>query len=134
MKAIVDKEKVKEFYLKGKNIPEIAALLNLKKDTVKKCIQRNFSDLKLDHKRIRYRNKQIEQSTNREATKYMSDATFIIKNPSIYTTNENGDIVVNAPEDILTWDVPRKYKNDNSVKLVDARIKRSNYKRDELLG
>lgn len=135
MKAIIDKQVVKKLYaVEGLNAAEIARKLNQKVDTIKKCIQRNFSDLLLDHKRVRYRNKQIEESINREATKYMSDASFIKKNPSIYKTNCTGDIIVNAPEEILPWDVPRKFKNSNNKKLIDRRIKKSKYRKDELFS
>jgi hypothetical protein len=119
----IDKEKVKELYLeKGFNIHEIAIKMQAKEDTVKKCIQRNFKQYKLQHKRVRCKIKEIEKSINYEATKCMSDSTFIKKNPSIYKTTENGNIIVNAPEETLTWDVPRKLINENNKDLVEKRL------------
>lgn len=130
----IDKKIIKELYLRGHNSVEISIIVNKKAEAVKKYIQRNFSDLKLEHKRVRYRNKQIEKSINIEAIKYMSDESFIKKNPSIYSTTLDGDIVVNAPGYTLPWDVPKGYKNDNSTKLVNRRILHSNYRKDELFG
>ena len=52
----------------------------------------------------------------------MSDGAFIKKNPSIYKTNLNGDKVVDAPEEFLPWDVPRRLKNDDSKELVEKRL------------
>jgi len=134
--AKIDKEKIKELYLeKGFNIPEIANEMQLKEDSVKKCIQRNFKQYKLQHKRVRFKKKEIEKAINYEATKCMSDSTFINKNPSIYKTIENGDIIIDAPEETLTWDVPRKLINENSKELVEKRLMRT-YKdtKNELLN
>ncbi|MFT8352769.1 DNA-binding response regulator [Clostridium saccharoperbutylacetonicum] len=119
----IDKEKVKELYLeKGCNIHEIATKMQVKEDSVKKCIERNFKQYKLQHKRIRFKKKEIEKSINYEATKCMSDSIFIKRNPSIYRTTENGDIIVNAPEETLAWDVPRELRNENSKDLVEKRL------------
>ncbi len=125
MKAKIDKELVKELYLdKGFNASEIASKLKLKEDSVKKCIQRNFEQYKLQHKRVRFKKKEIEKAINHEAMKYMSDSAFVKKNPSIYMTKQNGDIVVNAPEGILPWDVPRRLRNEDSENLVNKRLTR----------
>lgn len=121
--AKIDKEKVKELYLeKGFNIPEIANEMQLKEDSVKKCIQRNFGEYKLQHKRVRFKKKEIEKAINYEATRCMSDGAFINKNPSIYKTKKNGDIVVAAAEETLPWDVPKRLKNEDSKDLVNKRL------------
>lgn len=125
LKAIIDKELVKKFYLdEGLNANEIAKKLNLNVKSVEKCIQRNFSKNKLQHKRIRFQKKEIEKAVNYEATRCMSDSTFIKKNPSIYKTIENGDIVIDAPKETLSWDVPKRLKNDDSKELYEKRITR----------
>lgn len=119
----IDKEIIKSLYIdKGLNPSEIAKNLNLKVDSVKKCIQRNFNKYKLQHKRVRFKNKEIEKAINYEATKCMSDSEFINKNPSIYKTEKNGDIVVAAPEETLPWDVPKRLKNEDSENLVNKRL------------
>lgn len=136
LKAIIDKELVKKLYLEeGLNANEIAKKLDLKVKSVEKCIKRNFSENKLQHKRVRLQNKEIEKAINYEATRCMSDSTFIKKNPSIYKTIDNGDIIVNAPEEVLTWDVPRRLKNEDSKELYEKRVtKKYRNTSNELLG
>ncbi len=127
MKPIIDKELVRILYIEeGFNANEIAKKLDLKVKSVEKCIQRNFSEGKdkLQHKRTRLQKKEIEKAINYEATKCMSDGTFIKKNPSIYKTASNGDIVINAPEEALPWDVPQRLKNDDSKELYEKRVTR----------
>lgn len=132
--AKIDKELVKNLYISGLNAPEIAKMLNFKSDSIKKCIERNFSlENKIQHKKARLETKDIEKAINYESTKCMSDSTFIKRNPSIYRTAENGDIVVNAPEDTLPWDVPRILKNENNKELVNKRIIKSSYRKEDLL-
>ncbi|RMD04922.1 DNA-binding response regulator [Clostridium autoethanogenum] len=117
MKAILDKQQVKKLYLDGLTVSEIAKKLSSKNDTVKKCIERNFSDLKHEHDVVAIRRKEVLKATNYEAKKYMGDSTFVRKNRSIYKTNPDGDIVVNkkiAP--IITWDTPQRLVNENKVK------------------
>jgi len=120
----IDKELIKTLYISGLNAPEIAEKLDLKIDSVKKCIQRNFEKNKLQHKRARFKLKEVEKAINYEATKCMSDGTFIKKNPSIYKTVANGDIIINAPEETLPWDVPQRLKNDDSKELYEKRVTR----------
>lgn len=121
--AKIDKELVKNLYISGLNAPEIAKMLNFKSDSIKKCIERNFSlEDKIQHKKARLETKDIEKAINYESTKCMSDSTFIKRNPSIYKTEKNGDIVVNAPDEFLPWDVPRILKNDNSKELYEKRV------------
>lgn len=114
MKATLDKEQVKNLYIAGFVDSEIAKRLCSKKDTVKKCIQRNFSHLKHEHDIAVLRKREVLKAVNYEANKYMSDSTFIKKNRSIYKTNPDGDIVINkevAP--VVTWDTPKRLINEN---------------------
>lgn len=123
MKVIVDKELVKRLYLEeGLNANEIAKKMKLNVKSVEKCIQRNFSQSKLQHKKVRLQKKEAEKAINYEATRCMSDGTFIKINPSIYRTKENGDIVVYAPKETLTWDVPKRLKNIDSKELYEKRV------------
>lgn len=123
MKAKLNKEKVKELYLDGLKAPEIARILAVEKDTVKKCIQRNFNHLRYKHDIAAFQRHEIIKATNYEANKYMGDSTFIKKNRTIYKTKSNGDIVINkeiAP--IVTWDTPKRLANDNSKELYEKRV------------
>gem|GEM_PF-2563988 len=131
MKSIVDKELVKYLYIEEGLIPsEIAGRLDLKIDTVKKCIERNLKNYLLQHKRTRYKKKEVEKAINYEAISCMGDSAFIKKNPSIYKTISNGDIIVNVPEETLPWDVPRMLKNDDSKELYEKRVTKK-YKKSE---
>lgn len=54
---------------------------------------------------------------------------------SIYKTNLDGGIVIDvnvAP--IVSFDTPKRLKNENSIKEIDKRIRKSNYKKDELFS
>ncbi|MGN2371722.1 DNA-binding response regulator [Clostridium cagae] len=114
MKAKLDKELIKKLYLEGLKAPEIAKKLKLKKDTIKKCIQRNFNNLKYEHEIAVVQRCEVIKAVNYEANKFMGDSTFIKKNRSIYKTKSDGDIVINkevAP--VVTWDTPRRLVNEN---------------------
>ncbi|APM41323.1 helix-turn-helix domain containing protein [Clostridium kluyveri] len=118
MRAVLNKEEVKILYLDGLTAPEIARKLNVKKDTVEKCIQRNFSNLKYKHRVALTCRREVVKAVNYEANKYISDSAFVEKNRSIYKTNPDGDIVINkevAP--VVTWDTPRRLANENKVKF-----------------
>lgn len=111
---MIDKEKVKELYLKGYNASQIAKKMNSNTEAIRKCIQRNYSNLKNKHKIGIIEQKETLKAVNYEANRYMSDKSFILKNRSIYTTKANGDIVLNrkvAP--IVSWDTPRRLNNEN---------------------
>jgi len=117
LKARLNKEEIKKMYLDGFNAPEIAKKLKEDKDTIKKCIQRNFKDFRLKHEIAAVQRREVIKAINYESTKFMGDSTFIRKNRSIYKTNLNGDIVINknvAP--VVTWDTPRRLTNENKIK------------------
>ncbi|BAH06790.1 helix-turn-helix transcriptional regulator [Clostridium kluyveri] len=118
LRAVLNKEEVKILYLDGLTAPEIARKLNIKKDTVEKCIQRNFSNLKCEHRVALTCRREVVKAVNYEANKYIGDSAFVKKNRSIYKTNPDGDIVINkevAP--VVTWDTPRRLANENKVKF-----------------
>lgn len=120
MKAILDKEQVRKFYLEGLTSSEIAKKLKANKETIKKCIQRNFSNLKHKHEIVKVQRREVIKATNYEANKYIGDSAFIKKNRSIYKTNTNGDIVIDkevAP--VTTWDTPKRLVNENKVNKIE---------------
>ncbi|MDU2489649.1 MAG: DNA-binding response regulator [Clostridium celatum] len=111
---MLNKELVKSFYLQGYNAVEIAKKVCSNTEAVRKCIQRNFGNLKLKHEIAVIQRKEELKATNYESNRYISDRAFILKNRSIYKTLPNGDIVINrevAP--IITWDTPRRLVNEN---------------------
>lgn len=117
MKVKIDKNQIKKLYLEGYNASEIAKKLKCNIETVRKCIQRNFSDLKDKHEIAIIQRREVLRAVNYEATKYMGDSTFIKKNRSIYKTKPDGDIVINkeiAP--VVTWDTPRRLVNENKIR------------------
>ncbi|WP_333860822.1 helix-turn-helix transcriptional regulator [Clostridium sp.] len=116
----LNKEKVKSLYLEGLTDAEIARKLNVKKDTVKKCIQRNFNHLRCEHRTALAYRREALKAINYEANKYIGDSAFIKKNRSIYKTNPNGDIVINkdvAP--VTTWDTPRRLANEKEINKIE---------------
>lgn len=131
---MIDKEKVKELYLKGYSSVLIAGELKCKPETVRKCIERNFRQFKDSHLAIKMKNKEIDRITRQESKQYMSDVTFIKKNRSIYTTTIDGDLVIDkniAP--VVSFDTPKRLKNENSLNEVNKRIVNSEYRKDSLL-
>lgn len=134
MSKRLDKEKVKELYLKGHNAPYIAEVLKSNVDAVRQCICRNCKEFKKSHLAIKLRNKEVDRITRFESKQYMSDSVFIKKNMSIYKTNKNGDLVLNkdvAP--IVSYDTPEILKNEDGAIAIDKRIKKSKYRNDNLL-
>ncbi|WP_349398415.1 helix-turn-helix domain-containing protein, partial [Clostridium perfringens] len=94
----LDKSKVKSLYLDGFSVNEIAIRMDSNREAVKKCIQRNFSDLREHNKAKRELKKlqdaEVKKLTYRECRKYMSDRSFIKTNSSIYKHNGHGNFSV----------------------------------------
>ena len=111
---MLDKGKVKTLYLKGYNAVEIAKNINANKESVRKCIQRNFGDLRLRHEIAEAQRKDASRAIKYESKRYISDGQFILKNRSVYKTLGNGDIVLNQEvSGIVTDDTPRRLVNKN---------------------
>lgn len=111
---MLDKEIVRSFYVNGYNAVEIAKKTASNVETVRKCIQRNFGNLKLKHDIAVVQRKEEIRAVNYEANNWISDRSFILKNRTAYKTLPNGDIVINrevAP--VTTWDTPRRLLNEN---------------------
>lgn len=123
MKDILDKKQVEKLYLEGFTASEIAKKLNCKKDTVKKCIQRNFSWLRTDHQIALTQRREVVKAINYQSNRYMSDNVFVKRNRSAYKTNSNGDIVINkvvAP--VVTWDTPRRLVNEKEINKIEHHL------------
>jgi uncharacterized protein YjcR len=111
---LLDKELVKELYLKGYDAVRIAKKLGKSKEAVRKCIQRNFSHLKKKHDISLIQKKEEVKATNYEANRWISDKSFILKNRTAYKTLPSGDIVINKEvSGLITWDTPRRLVNEN---------------------
>ena len=103
----LDKEKIERLYLKGYNYIEIAKVFNWKPESVRKCIQRNFKELKSQHELERDRRKAIDRALKREVNGFMTSRNFVKMNPSIYTQNSKGELVLKKSAVCYTEDTPR---------------------------
>lgn len=130
MKSSKKKKRVRELYKSGYNATEIAQIITKEnekegiykkttRESIKKCIQRNFKDLKKEHKENAKARKEVERALNYESKKYISDKALILKNRSVYETRENGDIVLRKEEDyVFASDMPKRLVNqDKELKL-----------------
>lgn len=131
---MIDKEKVKQYHLQGLNSFQIAQKLNCKPSAVRKCIERNLKKFRNSHLAAKIANREIDKVTKYECKQFMGDSIFIKKNRSIYKTDLEGNIIINndvAP--VVTFDTPRRLKNENSKNSIDKRIRKSNYRKGNIL-
>lgn len=130
MKSSKKKKRVRELYRSGYNATEIAQIITKEnekegihkkttREAIKKCIQRNFKELKREHKENAKARKELERALNYEAKKYMSDKVLIHENKSAYKTRDNGDIVLRKEEEyVFPSDMPKRLVNqDKELKL-----------------
>lgn len=111
---MICKDKVRKLYLKGYNAAEISKNLDVSIETVRKCIQRNFKDLKRVHEIAIIQRKEALRAIKYESNRYISDREFILRNRSVYKTLSNGDIVLNKKvSGIITNDTPIRLINEN---------------------
>ncbi|MCJ8341623.1 MAG: hypothetical protein MJH09_02040 [Cetobacterium sp.] len=111
---MLDKEKVKEKYLAGYNSTEIAKMLSskekiVKKSTVKKCISRNFSDLKNIHLKNRSELKLISKAYDNELNSYIIEREFINFNRNSYIYNKNFNLKFNEEHGVATNGTPKTF-------------------------
>ena len=107
----INKNEVGKLYITGYDARQISEILCVNVESVRKCIQRNYSHFRNRHQEA-LREDSIK-AINYECNRFISDKSFIQKNRSIYKTKENGDIVLN--EDlgyIFTADTPRRLNNE----------------------
>ena len=132
-KVELDKEKVKELYLRGYKAFQIAIMLNCNASTVRQCIHRHMREFRKSHLAENMRCKEIDRITRREAKQYMSDKSFIEKNRSIYETDIDGNIVLKQEaKEIVSFDTPRRLTNENSIKNINKNIIRSGYRKENV--
>ena len=130
MKSSKKKKRVRELYRNGYNATEIAQIITKEnekegihkkttREAIKKCIQRNFKNLKREHKENAKARKELERALNYESKKYMSDKELIAKNMSAYETRDNGDIVLRKEKEyVFPSDMPKRLVNqDKELKL-----------------
>lgn len=128
---MLDKNKVKELYLQGKNAVYISLELGCSVDSVRKCIQRNLADFKTAHLIAKERDKEILKITRKEACNYMSDKDFVKRNPSIYKVLENGDKVLNRDvSGTVSFDTPKSLRNEDSYDRVNRNIIKAGYRKE----
>ncbi len=126
---MLDKIRVKEYYLKGYSYNKIASILKEKPETVKKCIQRNLKEFRKSHTAEKIRKKEVDRITRQESKRYMSDKDFIKRNRSIYKTKKNGDIVLNK-DVVVTFDTPKRLINEYAENKINKAIIKSEYRKE----
>ncbi|WP_061342938.1 hypothetical protein [Clostridium botulinum] len=126
---MLDKIRVKEYYLKGYSYNKIASILKEKPETIKKCIQRNLKEFRKSHTAEKIRKKEVDRITRQESKKYMSDKDFIKRNRSIYKTKKNGDIVLNK-DVVVTFDTPKRLINEYAKDKINKNILKSDYRKE----
>jgi hypothetical protein len=113
----IDKNKVRELYVKGYNAKEISSILSkikevdIKSDTVQRCINRNFSDLKLNHTKARNLNKDIKRSIDIMNNSFMSNSSLLKYNRQSYKYNKNGNLVFDEERGKRPNDLPKNFYN-----------------------
>lgn len=132
-KSKLDKKKAEELFNQGYRAFEIAMMLNCKADTVRQFIHRHMRECRKAHLAEKFRRKEIDRITRREAKQYMSDKSFIEKNRSIYETDIDGNIVLKQEaKEIVSFDTPRRLTNENSIKNINKNIIRSGYRKENV--
>ncbi|MDY6152217.1 MAG: DNA-binding response regulator [Terrisporobacter sp.] len=109
----INKNEVGKLYITGYDARQISEILCVNVESVRKCIQRNYSHFRNRHQEALRERKDSIKAINYECNRFISDKSFVQKNRSIYKTKENGDIVLN--EDlgyIFTADTPRRLNNE----------------------
>lgn len=115
----LNKDEVKKLYIDGLNSKEIAEKLGTTHESVRKCINRNFKELKIAHEKAKQERKDIARIAKQEVKKYMPDSTYIKKNRSIYETNkETGDIELRKDLSFeIPYDVPTILKTEKCISM-----------------
>ncbi|MBU5228119.1 hypothetical protein KQI36_15920 [Clostridium senegalense] len=119
---MLDKKRVKEFYGLGYNASEIANFLAVKRETVKKCIQRNFrNDISLFEQHIKNREeiklkrevwkvRECKRAIDSTNNKYIGNAQLINWNRQSYKTNKSGRLVFDTSRGAIPGDLPKSYR------------------------
>lgn len=110
----LDKNRVKELYLKGYNSKEISKILSagnqiVKSDTIQRCINRNFSDFKFEHRKARNLNRDIKRSIDTMNNSFISNSSLLKYNRQSYRYNKNGNLVFDERIGRKPDDLPKTY-------------------------
>ena len=111
----IDKQKVKDLYLKGYNAKEISNILSrikevdIKSDTIQRCINRNFSGLKINHIKARNLNKDIKRCVDIINNSFMSNSSLLKYNRQSYKYNKNGNLVFDEKRGKRPNDLPKNF-------------------------
>ena len=111
----LDKNRVKELYIKGYNAKEISNILFeknkvlIKSDTIQRCINRNFSDFKFQHRKARCLNRDIKKSIDIMNNSFISNRSLLKYNRQAYNYNKNGNLVFDIENGKKPMDIPKTY-------------------------
>ena len=109
----INKNEVGKLYITGYDARQISEILCVNVESVRKCIQRNYSHFRNRHQEALRERKDSIKAINYECNRFISDKSLVQKNRSIYKTKENGDIVLNEDSGyIFTADTPRRLNNE----------------------
>lgn len=105
----LNRERIKELYIKGYNANEISKILELKYDRVRKFIFRNFLEYKDIHKENRTKEKSIKRAIDNDVNSYITNDNFLKFNRQAYKYNENMNITFDDSIALRTYDVPKTF-------------------------
>lgn len=114
----LDKNKVKELYLKGYNAKEISNLLNEKHDTIRRCINRNFADLKFENRKARDLNKDMRRAVDNMNNSFISNSSLLKYNRQSYRYNKNGNLVFDERRGKRPADLPKTYYVPKNLECI----------------
>lgn len=121
----LDKNKIKELYLKGYNAKEISNLLNEKHDTIRRCVNRNFADLKFQHRKARDLNRDIKRAVDSMNNSFISNSSLLKYNRQSYRYNKNNNLVFDEKRGRRPVDLPKAYyvpKNLEDKKKINISL------------
>ena len=106
----LNRERIKNLYIKGYNYNEISQMLELKYDRVRKFISRNFLlDYKEIHKKNREQEKSIKRAIDNKVNSYITNQNFLKQNRQAYKYNQNMNITFDDSIGVKTDDVPKTF-------------------------
>ena len=108
---MLNKEKVKELYLLGYNSKEIAKKMGVKQETTKKCIQRNFKECAMEHKKKRLERQDCIRAINSTNNKYIGTEQLIKWNCQSYKY-VNDVLIFDRSRGEIPGDMPSRVKRE----------------------
>lgn len=106
--------KVKALYLMGATSKEIIEVVLfkdkvIKNDTIQRCINRNFSDCKFQHRKNRELNKELKKSVDNMNNSFISNRSLVRLNRQSYKYNKNNNLVFNEERGLKPQDMPKVF-------------------------